>query len=114
MPGFLGNRFIRGGGVDAVFVPSASRGSGNSGSLGEAPILLEFEVAVTIVGTTLAVTLEESNDGSAWSAVGAAVNQNGVGTSARAQRLIHKKQFRFAWAITGANYTFAVNGHYKD
>jgi hypothetical protein len=113
MPGFFGNRFVRGGAVDAEFVASASRASGNSGSLGDAPSLVEFEVGVTVAGTTLSVTLEESKDGSTWAAVGAAVNQNGVGTSARAQRTIFKKLWRFVWTVTGANYTFSVSGHTK-
>ena len=94
-------------------VELASRPTGNSGNLGPAPSLVEFEVIVTVAGTTLAVTLEESNDGSAWSAVGAAVNQNGVGTSAIAQRTVYKKFWRFAWTVTGANYTFRVYARAK-
>jgi hypothetical protein len=96
-----------------TFVPLAARGTGNSGSLGDAPFAVSFEVRVTVAGTTLAVSLEESDDGSSWAAVGAAVNQNGVGTSARAQRTIQRRFFRFAWTVTGANYIFAVEGDAK-
>jgi hypothetical protein len=95
-----------------TFVPLASRGSGNSGQL-DAPITISFEVRVTVAGTTLAVQLEESDDGSAWAAVGSAVSQNGVGTSARAQRTIQRRFMRFVWTVTGADYTFAIEGDAK-
>ena len=106
------NRFSRGD-DDAVLLGSASRAAGNSGSLGRAPVMINFRVAVTVAGTTLAVTLEESDDGSTWVAVGAAVNQNGVGTSATAYRTVSRKFYRFAYAITGANYTFSIVGDTK-
>ena len=96
-----------------TFVPLAARGSGNSGSLGDAPLAVSFEVRVTVALTTLAVTLEESDDASTWVAVGSAVSQNGVGTSARAQRQILRRYFRFVWTVTGANYTFAIEGDAK-
>jgi hypothetical protein len=108
VPGFLGGRFFRGGAspsADADMVAAGVRtASGNSGSLGDAPALVEFEVNVSAAsGTspTLSVTLEESNDGSTWSTVGAAVAPNAVGTSARAQRTVYKRLWRFAWAIGG-------------
>ena len=92
---------------------SAITGSGNSGSLGAAPITISFQVNVTVAGTTLAVTLEESDDGTTWVAVGAAVNQNGVGSSARAQRTIQRKLYRFSYAVTGTGYTGSVSGDSK-
>ena len=106
------NSFVRGGAGETL-LGSASRGTGNSGSLGAAPAAISFEVVVTVAGTTLAVTLEESDDGTTWVAVGAAVNQNGVGTSARAQRTLQRRFYRFAYAVTGANYTFSIRGDSK-
>lgn len=103
------NRWAKGD-FGATLVPSAARASGNSGSLGVAPIMVNFDVVVTGAGTTLSVQLEESDDGSAWSAVGAAVSQNGVGTSARAYRTVQRRFYRFTWTITGANYTFSITG----
>lgn len=99
------------GRIFAVF--TGITGSSNSGSLGPAPITISFSVNVTTAGTTLAVTLEESDDGSTWVAVGAAVNQNGVGSSARAQRTIQRKLYRFAYAVTGTGYTGSVSGDSK-
>lgn len=106
------NRFSRALGGETL-VASGSRATGNSGSLGVAPIVVNFQVVVTVAGTTLAVTLEESDDGSTWAAVGAAVNQNGVGTSAMAYRTVQRRFYRFSWAITGANYTFSITGDTK-
>lgn len=106
------NRFGRGD-FGVTLLPSASRGTGNSGSLGIAPIVVNFQVVVTVAGTTLAVTLEESDDGSAWAAVGAAVNQNGVGTSAMAYRQVARRFYRFAYTVSGANYTFSITGDTK-
>lgn len=100
-------------GDSGTLLASASRATGNSGSLGAAPSFLSFQVDVTVAGTTLAVTLEESDDGSTWVAVGAAVNQNGVGSSARAQRTIQRRFYRFSYVVTGANYTFAITGDSK-
>jgi hypothetical protein len=111
MPFF--GKHVRGGAATGLtFVALAARGSGNSGAL-EAPICISFEVRVTVAGTTLAVQLEESDDGTTWAAVGAAVNQNGAGTSARAQRTIQRRYMRFVYTITGANYTFAIEGDAK-
>ena len=95
-----------------TFAPLASRASGNSGAL-DAPITISFEVRVTVAGTTLAVQLEESDDGTTWANVGSAVNQNGVGTSARAQRTLQRRYMRFSWTVGGANYTFAIEGDAK-
>jgi hypothetical protein len=109
---FFGKHVRAGGHTGLTFVPLGSRGSGNSGTL-DAPITISFEVRVTVAGTTLAVQLEESDDGSAWAAVGAAVNQNGVGTSARAQRTIQRRFMRFVYTVGGGNYTFAIEGDAK-
>lgn len=107
------NKFARHD-IALTFLPLVSRvGNGNSGSLGVAAPVVNFEVTVTVAGTTLAVTLEESDDGSTWVAVGAAVNQNGAGTSARAYRAVTRRFFRFSYAQTGANYTFSVTGETK-
>lgn len=110
----LGSSHTKGTFAEGYFFPLASRaGNGNTGNLGLAPAVMEYEVEVTVAGTTLSVQLEESNDGSTWSSVGAAVSQNGAGVSASAQRTVYKKFFRFTYTQTGANYTFGIKGRTK-
>lgn len=107
------NRYVRGEN-DAVLVASGSRASGDSGSLGRAPRQVNFQVNVTVApGTSLTVTLEESDDGSTWVAVGAGVAQNTVASSARAHRTVSRRFYRFVWVVVGANPTFSITADTK-
>lgn len=93
-------------------VASASRATGNSGTLdGQGIFAIDALITVTVAGTTLNVAIEESSDGTTWAAV-SNVNQNAVG-STRLRALLTRRYYRYVWTITGANYTFKIDADKK-
>lgn len=100
-------------GSSDVDVASASRASGNSGTLEGADVVaIDALVDVTVApGTSLNVALEESTDGTTWAAV-ANVNQNTVGQT-RLRGLVLRRFYRFVWTVVGGNPTFSITAEKK-
>lgn len=100
-------------------VPSAARtANGNTAALDASayPAISLFLNVTAVSGTTpnLVVTVEESDDGTTWRAVGSFAAKTAV-SSERKSFSIAGDFYRLTWTITGTtpSFTFAVTGTTK-
>jgi len=100
-------------------VASATRtATGNSGTLNASFVAFDFLVTSTaVVGAgTFTITVEESSDGTTWTAISGADSGaiSTVQAAARVRGLVTRPYYRVVWTkASGTSLTFSVSGPVK-
>lgn len=111
---FANNRFYRGDDAGNTIASAARTVTGNSGALDASgfSMLAAFLNVTAASGTTpsMTVSVEESNDGSTWRAVGSFAAKTAV-SNERKSFAIAEPFYRYVWTISGTtpSFTFTID-----